>query len=104
MKNIFIAFVVLTIALLAYSTYQGLFVAPTEQTMGNVQRIFYYHVPSAWTAGVCFLVNFLASLWYLWKRNAASDALAAASAEVGVMFCTIVLITRPPRSAPGGGA
>src|SRR5271157_996980 len=103
MKNIFIAFVVLTIALLAYSTYQGLFVAPTEQTMGEVQRIFYYHVPSAWTAGVCFFVNFLASLFYLWKRNLASDALAAASAEVGVMFCTVVLITGPIWARPVWG-
>ena len=45
MKNLFIAFIVLTLALLAYSTYQALVVAPTEQTMGDVQRIFYYHVP-----------------------------------------------------------
>ena len=81
MKQLFIAFVVLTLGLLAFSTYQALFVAPTEQTMGEVQRIFYYHVPSAWTAGVCFFVNFLASVVYLWKRNPASDAVAAASAR-----------------------
>ena len=103
MKNIFIAFVVLTVGLLGFSTYQGLFVAPTEQTMGDVQRIFYYHVPSAWTAGVCFFVNFLASVVYLWKRNAGSDALAAASAEVGVVFCTIVLITGPIWARPVWG-
>ncbi len=103
MKSIFLAFVALTVGLLAFSTYQGLFVAPTEQTMGDVQRIFYYHVPSAWTAGVCFLVNFLASVVYLWKRNAGSDALAAASAEVGVMFCTIVLITGPIWARPVWG-
>jgi len=103
MKNVFIAFVVLTLAMLAYSTYLGLFVAPTEQTMGDVQRIFYYHVPSAWTAGVCFFVNFLASLVYLWKRSPASDALAAASAEVGVTFCTIVLITGPIWARPVWG-
>ena len=65
MKRAFLAFIVLTVALLAFSTYQALFVAPTEQTMGDVQRIFYYHVPSAWTAGVCFFVNFLASVVYL---------------------------------------
>src|SRR5271169_6041144 len=103
MKNLFVAFIVLTIALLAYSTYLALFVAPTEQTMGQVQRIFYYHVPSAWTAGVCFFVNFLASVVYLWKRNVASDALAAASAEVGVTFCTIVLITGPLWARPVWG-
>ena len=58
-----------TLALLGFSTYQALVVAPTEQTMGDVQRIFYYHVPSAWVAGVCFFVNFLASIVYLWKRS-----------------------------------
>ena len=103
MKQLFIAFVVLTLGLLAFSTYQALFVAPTEQTMGEVQRIFYYHVPSAWTAGVCFFVNFLASVVYLWKRNLASDALAAASAEVGVTFCTIVLISGPIWARPVWG-
>ena len=71
--------------------------------MGEVQRIFYYHVPSAWTAGVCFFVNFLASVVYLWKRNLGSDALAAASAEVGVAFCTIVLITGPIWARPVWG-
>ena len=103
MKNLFIACIVLAIALLAYSTYQALFVAPTEQTMGDVQRIFYYHVPSAWVAGVCFLVNFLASIVYILKRSPDADALAAASAEVGVVFCTIVLITGPIWARPVWG-
>ena len=39
--------------------------APTEQTMGNVQRIFYYHVPSAWTAFLLFFINFVCSIQYL---------------------------------------
>src|SRR5271169_2254224 len=103
MKNIFIAFVVLTIALLAYSTYQGLMVAPTEQTMGDVQRIFYYHVPSAWTAGVLFFINFVASIVYLARRNLKADALALASAEVGVVFCTVVLVTGPIWARPVWG-
>ncbi len=55
MKFFSIAFIVFTLALLGFSTYQGLFVAPTEQTMGDVQRIFYYHVPSAWVAGSVLL-------------------------------------------------
>ena len=45
-----------------YSSYLALVVAPTEQTMGDVQRIFYYHVPSGWVAGLCFFINFLASV------------------------------------------
>jgi len=103
MKPLSILFIVFTLALLGFSTYQALVVAPTEQTMGDVQRIFYYHVPSAWVAGLCFFVNFLASVAYLVKRGSNVDALAAASAEVGVVFCTIVLITGPIWARPVWG-
>ena len=68
-----------------------------------MQRIFYYHVPSGWVAGFCFTINFLASVWYLWKRSAASDALAAASAEVGVVFGAVLLITGPLWARPVWG-
>ncbi|MGC2697545.1 MAG: cytochrome c biogenesis protein CcsA [Candidatus Angelobacter sp.] len=91
----FFVFAAVTCALLAYGTYQGLVVAPTEETMGDVQRIFYVHVPAATVGFTLFFVNFLASLLYLWKRNPRADALAGASAEVGVVFCTVVLITGP---------
>jgi heme exporter protein C len=96
-------FVALTIAVLAFAAYQALIVAPTEQTMGNVQRIFYYHVPSAWTAFLLFFANFIASVIYIWKRNAAADAIAAATAEVGVVFCTVVLVTGPIWARPVWG-
>jgi len=89
--------------LLSYGLYQALVAAPTEQTMGNVQRIFYYHVPSAWTAFLMFFANFLASAVYLWKRGPRSDAFALATAEVGVVFCTIVLITGPLWARPVWG-
>jgi heme exporter protein C len=102
MKNIFIAFVILTVGLLAFSTYQALFVAPTEQTMGEVQRIFYYHVPSAWTAGVCFFVNFLASVLYLSTRQAATrkmPRLTAPGIVVGLILGALIgFLLRP--SAP----
>ena len=103
MKPLSLAFILFTITLLGFSTYQALFVAPTEQTMGDVQRIFYYHAPTAWVAGLCFFVNFLASIVYLWKRSLDADALALASAEVGVVFCTIVLITGPIWARPVWG-
>ncbi len=61
MKRAFPILAVLTALLLTYSTYQALVVAPTERTMGDVQRIFYYHVPSAWTAFCLFFVNLIAS-------------------------------------------
>jgi heme exporter protein C len=63
--------------------------------MGDVQRIFYVHVPAATVGFTLFFVNFLVSILYLWKRSPLADAAAAASAEVGVVFCTVVLITGP---------
>ena len=153
--------------MLGYALYQALIVAPREQTMGDVQRIFYYHVPSAWTAFLLFFINFLASLQYLVRRNAntdkvanwvvltiavltcvaaavigfvpalksalpegvqlssiattgpliaglyflvrklfsveAADALAVTTAEVGVVFCTVVLVTGPLWARPVWG-
>ncbi len=103
MKITFPILAVLTALLLGYGLYQALVVAPTEQTMGDVQRIFYYHVPSAWTAGLLFFVNFIASIVYLWRRNSKADAVALAAAEVGVIFCTIVLVTGPIWARPVWG-
>jgi len=103
MKRAFPILWVVTVLLLAYGLYQALVVAPTEATMGPVQRIFYYHVPCAWTAFCLFFTNLFASVVYLiWKNNKA-DSLAVASAEVGVMFCTIVLITGPIWARPVWG-
>ena len=103
MKRAFPILAVLTALLLTYSTYQALVIAPTERTMGDVQRIFYYHVPSAWTAFCLFFVNLIASLIYLVRKNLKADALAVAAAEVGVVFCTIVLITGPIWARPVWG-
>jgi len=103
MRRVFPILAVLTAVLLSYGLYQALVVAPTETTMGDVQRIFYYHVPSAWTAGVLFFVNFVASIIYLVRRDTRADALAVASAEVGVVFCTIVLVTGPIWARPVWG-
>lgn len=150
---------VITLGLLGYGFYQAIYVAPTEQTMGDIQRIFYYHVPSAWTAGVMFFINFAASVVYLvrlspeaakvtgrigsgiaglciftslawpgysltvkfwlafsvamiyflfWRlakktSQGRADAWAVASAEVGVVFCIIVLLTGPLWAKPVWG-
>src|SRR6202034_1359616 len=163
MKRAFPILAVLTGVLLSYAMYQALVVAPTEQTMGDVQRIFYYHVPSAWTAFLLFFVNFLASLQYLATANPSAkrvinwvviaiavvgavapyipqvqkqlpeglypssvattavmiavlyflvgkffierslDVLAVTAAEVGVIFCSIVLVTGPLWARPVWG-
>jgi heme exporter protein C len=103
MKPALILFSLLTLGLLIWGFHQAMFVAPTEATMGDIQRIFYYHVPSAIAAFACFFVNLAASLVYLKTRNPRPDALALASAQVGVVFCTIVLITGPLWARPVWG-
>src|SRR3954469_51019 len=103
MKRAFPLFSIVTVVLLAYALYQALVVAPTERTMGDVQRIFYYHVPSAWTAFLLFMGNLVASVIYLIRRNPKADALAVVCAEVGVVFCTVVLVTGPIWARPVWG-
>jgi heme exporter protein C len=103
MKRGFPILAVVTALLLSFALYEALIAAPTEQTMGNVQRIFYYHVPSAWTAFVLFLINFVSSVVYLIRRNPKADILAYVSAEVGVVFCTVVIVTGPIWARPVWG-
>ena len=103
MKRLFPILSIVTVVLLAYALYLALVVAPTDALQGDVYRIIYYHVPSAWTAFCLFFINLFASIAYLiWKKSMA-DALAVASAEVGVVFCTIVLITGPIWARPVWG-
>jgi heme exporter protein C len=78
-------------------------VVPTEREMGIVQRIFYFHVSSAWVAFLAFFLVAGASAVYLWNRSAAADRLAHAAGEVGVLFCTLVLVTGPLWARPVWG-
>ena len=77
--------------------------APVERTMGIVQKIFYYHVPSAWVAFLAFGVVFVCSILYLTSRDKRWDTLAASSVEIGVLFSLIVLITGPIWARPVWG-
>ncbi|MHB8735283.1 MAG: cytochrome c biogenesis protein CcsA [Terriglobales bacterium] len=90
----------LTLLLLLVGLYLALLWAPEEATMGIYQRIFYYHVPAAITAFVAFFINLVASVVYLLRRSRIADAWAVASAEVGVVFLTINLITGPIWAKP----
>ncbi len=103
MKRAFPILAVLTAAFLAYGFYEALWVAPTDQIQGDVYRIIYYHVPSAWTAFVFLAVNFVASIVYLVRRNLKADAVAVSAAEVGLVFCTVVLVTGPIWARPVWG-
>ena len=163
MKKTFTILSVITAILLAYALYQALIVAPTDAQQGDVYRIIYYHVPSAWTAFLLFFINFIASIQYLAGRKPSTktaakwivimlgtvgviacflpqvqhmlptgmrpsavattvlaiplfyfligkyfpgeslDVLAVTTAEVGVVFCTIVLVTGPIWARPVWG-
>jgi len=163
MKPAFPILSVVTALLLAYALYLGLVVAPTDAQQGDVYRIIYYHVPSAWTAFLLFFINFIASIQYLANAKPATktaakwviigigvagtiasflpyvqnqlpkgmhasavattflmipafyflvgwlfpgqrlDVLAVTTAEVGVVFCTIVLVTGPIWARPVWG-
>ena len=73
--------------------YFALIYAPTERIQGDVQRLFYFHVPLAWTAYLAFFVVFVTSGLYLWRRAPLMDSIARASAEVGLLFTTLMLVT-----------
>jgi heme exporter protein C len=163
MKRLFPILSILTAAFLAYALYQALWVAPADALQGDVYRIIYYHVPSAWTAFLLFFINFMASIQYLVSNKPAArsalkwvmivggivgviavylppikgmipagmqpsavattvlmvpalyfvvgwlfpgqklDVLAVTTAEVGVVFCTIVLVTGPIWARPVWG-
>ena len=86
------------------ATMYGAFLgAPTERTMGDIQRIFYVHVPSAWTSFAAFFVVFIASVAFLITKNFKWDRVALACAEIGTIFCTVVLITGPIWAKPVWG-
>lgn len=91
----FQALAALTAILMAVDLYAIFGLAPVEQQMGIVQKIFYFHVPSAYCMYVGFGLCVLGSVMYLAKRSDAWEALAVAGAEVGAMFCLIVIVTGP---------
>jgi len=163
MKKAFPILAVLTAILLVYAFYLAMFVAPTDALQGDVYRIIYYHVPSAWTAFLLFFINFVASVQLLARAKPSThrtvnwivivlgvlgfiapffpqvkeqlptgmypssvattallivafyflvgkffpgkalDVLAVTAAEVGVVFCTIVLVTGPIWARPVWG-
>jgi len=78
-------------------------VVPDEVTMGAVQRIFYFHGPSAWVAFMGFFVVFASSILYLATRRLLWDVVAHSAAELGVLFCSIVLFTGPIWARPVWG-
>jgi heme exporter protein C len=90
-------------AVVAVALYGAFLYAPTERTMGVIQRIFYFHVSAGMVGLAAFLAVFAGCVAYLVTRDARWDRLAEASAEVGLLFTTIVLITGPIWAKPVWG-
>ncbi len=102
MKKIAISlYVAITLFLMVWGFYQAIYVAPTDAMQGEIFRIIFYHVPSASVAFLFFAISLLGSIGFLTWRGSrpawaqVSDAWALSGAEVGVVFCTVVLITGP---------
>jgi heme exporter protein C len=93
-----------TLAAGLLALYMAFVYAPKEATMGDVQRIFYFHVGAAWTALLAFFVVLVGGLAYLRTRDRRWDALALSSAEIGVVFTTITLATGSIWAKPAWGA
>ena len=83
----------LTAILMLVDGYLIFMVAPTDAVLGHVQRIFYVHVPVSILSFLGFLVCALAGIGYLIRRTERWDRVAHASAEVGVVFVTLALVT-----------
>ena len=84
-------------------SHGALVAAPTEQDHGRRPAHLYYHVPSAWTAFILFVINFGASGLISDQAQTKADLVALVSAEVGVVFCTVVLVTGPIWARPVWG-
>ncbi len=83
------------LGLLAAGWAASVIAAPLDSVQGVVQKILYVHVPCAFAAYAGFLVTGVCSALYLWRGEARFDRIAAASAEVGLLFCTLVIVTGP---------
>jgi heme exporter protein C len=86
-------FPLIAVVLLIVGSVYGLKVAPPERYMGDVYRIMFVHVPAAWLALVAYTVTLVASIIFLWRASRLADWIAEASAEIGVLFNAILLVT-----------
>ena len=93
MLNLRTILLVVTGLLMLADLYLIFMIAPTDAVMGDVQRVFYFHVPMAIMSFLAFFVVFVASVGYLVRRGHRWDSVAHASAEVGVLFVSLALIT-----------
>ena len=91
-------------AAIAITYIRAIFFTPLEALQGPAQKILYVHAPAAWVAFMAFFLVAVASGLYLWLREDRLDRIAESSAEVGVVFTTVVLTTGPLWGKPVWGA
>lgn len=92
------------VAAVAVTYIRAIFFTPLEALQGPAQKILYVHAPAAWVAFMAFALVAVASALYLWLREDRLDRVAESSAEVGVVFTTVVLTTGPLWGKPIWGA
>ncbi|HET8623815.1 MAG TPA: cytochrome c biogenesis protein CcsA [Gemmatimonadales bacterium] len=95
----------LGISVVALAAFAGVCVlalgfTPVEARQGLAQKIFYLHVPAAWSSLLAFSIVGIVSILYLWLRDRRLDLFAESSAEVGVMFSVVMLTTGPIWAKP----
>ncbi len=93
-KKLFVPLVIVTAAMFAYAPVM-IANAPYESTMGLVQKIFYFHVPSWFAMFTGVFLCGIESLTFLFKRKPAADRVAAAAGELTVLFGLMGLVTGP---------
>ena len=86
---------IVTAVMLIAASYMAFFYAPTERTMGAVQRIFYFHVGAAWAGALGFLVTVVAGAIYLATGQRRWDIVGHSAVEVGLALITMTLLSGP---------
>jgi len=94
---------VILFLMIAFTAYLAFYYAPIEKTMGPIQKIFYLHLPSAFSSFIALGICFYANLRYVFSREAKWDWLGVSAAEVGLVFISVVLITGPIWAHPVWG-
>lgn len=88
-----ILLIILAFISIIISLYTSFLYAPTEIIMGEIQRIFYFHMGTVWVATIAFTIVFISSIMFLRTGKRKWDILSLSCAEIGVVFITLTIIT-----------
>lgn len=94
---------IVSLLLLAAATWMSLFYAPTEAVMGAVQRVFYFHVATAWVGMIGFIFAAAAGVIYLWKKDMKWDKIGLTAVEISLVFFFITIVLGSIWARPAWG-